>query len=81
MTVDLVHAISYSSEKIGLTPLFVQPALPLHSHFKSMRMLDKKIPAPVSAMIIGALMKWYAHLSDIQIDPSTIRMEIGIGLS
>lgn len=44
-------------------------------------MLDKKIPAPVSAMIIGALMKWYVHLNDILMDPSTIRMEIGIGLS
>lgn len=32
-------------------------------------------------MIIGVLMKWYAHLGNIRMDPSTIRMEIGVGLS
>lgn len=32
-------------------------------------------------MIIGALMKWYVHLGDIRMDPSTIRMEIGVALS
>lgn len=43
--------------------------------------LDTKIPAPVTAIVIGLLMKWYAHAGDVRMDPSLLRMEIGVTLA
>ncbi|WP_188396711.1 methyltransferase family protein [Oxalicibacterium flavum] len=46
-----------------------------------MRTLDTKIPAPVVALIIGILTKWYAYSASILIDPTPTRMQIGVGLA
>ncbi len=46
-----------------------------------MRTLDTKIPAPVVAIIIGILTKWYAYSASIAIDPTPVRMQIGVGLA
>lgn len=43
--------------------------------------LETKIPAPVIAALVGAAMKWSARAAGIAIDPSVLRMQLGVGLS
>jgi protein-S-isoprenylcysteine O-methyltransferase Ste14 len=45
------------------------------------RSLETKIPAPLIAAAIAASMKLYALSAGIRIDPSALRMQLGIGLS
>ena len=48
--------------------------------YNTVHTLDAKIPAPVTAIVLGGLMKWYVHVNDIVIDPTQFRMEVGVGM-
>ena len=43
--------------------------------------LETKLPAPVIAALVGAAMKWSARAAGVAIDPSVLRMQLGVGLS
>jgi protein-S-isoprenylcysteine O-methyltransferase Ste14 len=45
------------------------------------RYLETKIPAPVVAAAAGACMKFYALAAGIVVDPSTLRMDLGIAIA
>jgi protein-S-isoprenylcysteine O-methyltransferase Ste14 len=45
------------------------------------RSLETKIPAPVVAATAGATMKFYARTWGVVIDPSTLRMYVGIAIA
>jgi protein-S-isoprenylcysteine O-methyltransferase Ste14 len=45
------------------------------------RCIETKIPAPFIAATAGASMKFYAKASGIAIDPTALRMVVGVGLS
>lgn len=46
-----------------------------------MRFLEARIPAPVVAILVGAAMKWYAVREGIRIDPTPLRMYVGLALA
>lgn len=43
-----------------------------------MRLLETKIPAPIIAATAGASMKLYARCLGVSIDPSALRMHVGL---
>lgn len=43
--------------------------------------LETKLPAPLVAALVGAAMKWSARAAGVAIDPSVLRMQLGVGLS
>lgn len=45
------------------------------------RFLETKIPAPIIAAMLGAAMKLYALKFGVAIDPTRLRMLVGVGLS
>lgn len=46
-----------------------------------MKRLETRVPAPVVALLLGALMKLYALLAPVAIDTSPLWAEVGIRLS
>ncbi len=46
-----------------------------------MHTLETRIPAPVVALAAGAAMKLYTRGAGVRIDPSLLRMHLGVGLS
>ncbi len=46
-----------------------------------MHALETRIPAPVVALAAGAAMKLYTRGAGVRIDPSMLRMHVGVGLS
>ena len=47
----------------------------------SVRVLETKIPAPIVAVLVGAAMKLYAMNSAIAIDPTPLRMYVGLAFA
>jgi protein-S-isoprenylcysteine O-methyltransferase Ste14 len=43
--------------------------------------LETKVPAPIIAAALGASMKFYATASGVVIDPTALRMYVGLGLA
>lgn len=43
--------------------------------------LETKIPAPIVALTAGAAMKLYSRGAELRIDPSMLRMQLGVGLA
>lgn len=46
-----------------------------------MQFLETRIPAPVVAAVIGATMKGYTLAGDVVVDPTPLRMHVGVTLS
>lgn len=46
-----------------------------------MRFLETKIPAPIVAAMLGAAMKLYAMQFGVVIDPTRLRMLVGLGIA
>ena len=52
------------------------PARPPDSRF-----LDTRVPAPIIAALLGGAMKAYRMLGEVGIDPTPLRMHLGITLA
>lgn len=46
-----------------------------------LRSLEAKVPAPVVAALVGAAMKLYAMTSGVAIDPTPVRMVVGLAFA
>lgn len=47
----------------------------------TLQILETKIPAPVLAAVLGVVMKAYVVSGGILVDPSLLRMQLGVGLA